>query len=92
MIKPIGHWMHVKRVEESDNKSQGGIILTGDGKRNQSYKVLAVGDEVTIVNVGNEVVTTQFAENIMSVHGQDVMLLEDKNVLAVVVDDVEKSI
>lgn len=87
MIQPQGEYIVIQRIQH-DNVSEGGIIMAGEsGKQNDSYKVLAVGDEVTKFAVGNEIMLSKYGESKLYLKGKEISFALEKDVFAVVLDD-----
>jgi chaperonin GroES len=93
-IKPLGDRIVIQRFE-ADEKSSGGILLP-DSARNkpQKGKVLAVGPGHMVkdgtrrplqLKEGDVVLFTNWAgDEFKQIHGNDVLLMREEDVLAVV--------
>ena len=93
-IQPLGDRLVIKRVEASD-KSKGGIILPDSAKQKpQRGKVEAVGPGRLLgdgkrqplqVKIGDTVLFTKWAgDEFKETHGENILLLRESDVLAVV--------
>ena len=93
-IQPLGYRLVIKRVEASD-KSKGGIILPDSAKQKpQRGKVEAVGPGRLLgdgkrqplqVKIGDTVLFTNWAgDEFKETHGENILLLRESDVLAVV--------
>ena len=93
-IQPLGDRLVIKRVEASD-KSKGGIILPDSAKQKpQRGKVEAVGPGRLLgdgkrqplqVKIGDMVLFTNWAgDEFKETHGENILLLRESDVLAVV--------
>lgn len=93
-IQPLGDRLVIKRVEASD-KSKGGIILPDSAKQKpQRGKVEAVGPGRLLgdgkrqplqVKIGDTVLFTNLAgDEFKETHGENILLLRESDVLAVV--------
>ena len=93
-IRPLGDRLVIKRVEASD-KSKGGIILPDSAKQKpQRGKVEAVGPGRLLgdgkrqplqVKIGDTVLFTNWAgDEFKETHGENILLLRESDVLAVV--------
>lgn len=91
MIKPLRNYIVVRR-EEAQTTSQGGIILTESAQDIPTQgEVIAVGPGVLEngervpmdVKVGDVVMFTQFAGKDLEVDGQQVSLMLDTDVFAI---------
>ncbi|MBJ7304150.1 MAG: co-chaperone GroES [Gemmataceae bacterium] len=93
-IQPLGDRLVIKRVEASD-KSKGGIILPDSAKQKpQRGKVEAVGPGRLLgdgkrqplqVKIGDTVLFTNWAgDEFKETHGENILLLRESDVLAVV--------
>lgn len=87
MIRPLGEYVVIKRVE-AESKTQGGIILTSSAQEiPQVAEVLAVGpgtDDVQIlVNVGDRVIFKKYGGTEVEYNGQELIILPYLDILAV---------
>ena len=93
-IQPLGDRLVIIRVEASD-KSKGGIILPDSAKQKpQRGKVEAVGPGRLLgdgkrqplqVKIGDTVLFTNWAgDEFKETHGENILLLRESDVLAVV--------
>ena len=92
-IRPLHDRLIVKRVEEQEQKSAGGIIIPDSAKEKpQEGKVLAVGkgktndDGKTIpldVKAGDRILFGKYSGTDISLDGDDVLILREEEVLAV---------
>lgn len=91
MIKPLRNYIVVRR-EEAQTTSQGGIILTESAQDIPTQgEVIAVGPGILEngervpmdVKVGDVVMFTQFAGKDLEVDGQQVSLMLDTDVFAI---------
>ena len=75
----------VARPLEAETKSAGGILLSEAAKEKpQSAEVLAVGKDVKEVKVGDQIVYAKYGPTEMKIEGQDVVLLKEEDVLAII--------
>ena len=92
-FKPLHDRVVVKRLE-SDEKTSGGIIIPDTAKEKPSEgEVLAVGPgEVTEdgklrpmnVKKGDKILFSKYGGNELSVGGEDLMIMEETDVLAII--------
>ncbi len=87
-IKPLGDRVLIKRLE-AEEKTKSGIVLPGAAKEQpQLAEVLAVGpgtDEVKMeVKKGDQVIFSKYAGNEVKLDGEDLILVSQKDILAVV--------
>lgn len=87
-IKPLGARVVIKKVE-AEEKTASGILLTGAAKEKpQTAEVLAVGpgtdDEKMELKVGDRVIFSQYAGTEVKYEGQEVMIMNQKDILAIV--------
>ena len=91
-IKPLGDRVVIKNVEAEDT-TKSGIILTAAAKEKpQMAEVLAVGPggnvdgkEVTMqVKVGQKVIYSKYAGTEVKIDGQEVIIVRQNDILAVV--------
>ena len=91
-LRPLGGKVLIKRTE-AEEKTRGGIVLPDTAKEKpQKGKVLAVGDGKLLdngkraefqVKVGDTVLFTSYAGTEVKVDGQELMLMEESDVLAI---------
>ena len=91
-IKPLGDRVVIKNVE-AEETTKSGIILTAAAKENpQMAEVLAVGPggmvdgkEVKMqVSVGQKVIYSKYAGTEVKLDGQEVIIVRQNDILAVV--------
>ena len=92
-LRPLGDKILIKRVE-AESKTKSGIVLPDSAKEKPKRgKILAVGtgkrlDNGTVaefsVKVGDEVIFTSYAGTEIKLDGDEVMIMSEDDVLAVV--------
>ena len=87
-IKPLGDRVVIKKLE-AEEKTEGGLILTGTAKEKpQSAEVVAVGpgteDEKMVVKVGDQVVYSQYAGTEVKYAGEEYTILSQRDILATI--------
>ena len=84
MIRPLGDYVVIKRME-AEQKTQGGIILTSASQEvPQVAEVLAVGPEVEVlVNVGDKVVFKKYGGTDIDYNGEELIILPAIDILGV---------
>jgi chaperonin GroES len=92
-LRPLHDRILVKRLEESEAKSQGGIIIPDTAKEKpQQAKVLAVGagritDEGKVqpmdVKVGDQVIFSKYAGTEVKLDGDELLIIREDDVLGV---------
>ena len=92
-LRPLHDNVLVKRTEEEETSS-GGIILSGSAKEKPSQgEVVAVGKgrlnnkgEITplVLKKGDKVLFSKYGGNELSIDGDDLMIMEEHDVLAVI--------
>lgn len=92
-LKPLGDRVVVKIVEQED-KTSGGILLPQTAKEKpQEAEVLAVGPGKMLddgkrsameVREGDRVVFAKYAGTEIKAHGEEVMIISEKDILAIV--------
>ncbi len=85
-IKPLGDRVVIKRVE-AEEKTAGGILLTGQAKEKpQMAEVIAVGpgtDDVKMeVAAGDVVIFSQYAGSNVKYDGEEYIIMSQKDILA----------
>ena len=91
-IRPLGEKVLIKRLE-AETKTSGGIVLPDTAKEKpQKGKVLALGDGKLLddgtragfqVKVGQTVLFTSYAGTEIKVDGEEVMLMDESDILAI---------
>lgn len=92
-LRPLHDRVVIRRAEE-ETKSAGGIVLPGSATEKPARgEVLAVGNgKITDsgdvrpldVKVGDQVIFSQFAGNTVKVEGEELLVLNEGEILAVV--------
>ncbi len=92
-LKPLGDKVVVKRLE-AENKTAGGIVLPDTAKEKpQRGKVVAVGEGRPLdeggtakpgVKKGNEVIFTSYAGTEVTVDDEELLIMSEGDILAVV--------
>ena len=87
-IKPLGTRVVLKRAEAQE-KTQGGIILSGTAKEQpQVAEIVAVGpgtkDEAVELKVGDSVVFSKYAGTEIKYEGEEYIIMKQDDILAVV--------
>ncbi len=87
-IKPLGARVVIKRIE-AEEKTASGILLTGAAKEKpQIAEVLAVGpgteDEKMELSVGDKVIFSQYAGTDVKYEGEEVSIMSQRDILAIV--------
>jgi chaperonin GroES len=93
-IRPLHDRLIVKRIEEGEQKSAGGIIIPDSAKEKpQEGKVLAVGkgktndDGKTIpldVKAGDRILFGKYSGSEIKVDGEECLILREDEVLGVI--------
>ena len=92
-IKPLADRVVIKLVEEEEETTKGGLILSGSAKEKpQVAEVLAVGpggnvdgkEIEMIVKVGDKVLTSKYAGTEVKVDGEECTIVRQSDILAVV--------
>lgn len=92
-LKPLGEKILVKRLE-AEEKTKGGIVLPDSAKEKPKRgKVVAVGSGKLLedgkrtelqVKVGDEVIFTSYAGTEVKLDGQEFLIMDQADVLAIV--------
>ena len=88
MLKPLFDRVVIKNIE-TEEVTKGGILLTSSAKEKpQMAEVIAVGpgakDVEMVVKVGDKVVYTKYAGTEVKLDGQEVIVIKQGDILAVV--------
>ena len=89
-VKPLGDRVLIKRLE-AEEKTKSGIVLPGSAQEKpQMAQVVAVGpgtEEVRMeVKEGDKVIFSKYAGNEIKVDGEDLILMSQKDILAIVIE------
>lgn len=80
MIKPMKNWILVK-VEKATEKA--GIVLPDTAQREEEVvEVLAIGEEVENVSVGNRVVAIPASGHSIPINGVESVFIKESDVIA----------
>jgi chaperonin GroES len=92
-LRPLGDKILVKRVE-AESKTKSGIVLPDSAKEKPKRgKILAVGDGKRLdngerapfsVKKGDEVIFTSYAGTEIKLDGEELMIMSEEDILAVV--------
>ena len=87
-IKPLGTRVVIKRIE-AEEKTASGIVLPGSAQEKpQMAEVLAVGpvteDETMELTVGDKVIFSQYAGTDVKYGGEEVSIMNQRDILAIV--------
>jgi chaperonin GroES len=83
-LQPLADRIVAKPIE-AEAKSASGILLPDSAKEKpQSAEVLAIGKDVKEVKVGDQILYAKYGPAEVKVEGEDLMLLKEEDVLAVV--------
>ena len=88
MLKPLFDRVVIRNIE-TEEVTKGGILLTSASKEKpQMAEVIAVGpgakDVEMVVKVGDKVVYTKYAGTEVKLDGQEVIVIKQGDILAVV--------
>jgi chaperonin GroES len=92
-FKPLGTRVLVKRIEENDQKTAGGIFLPDSAKEKpQEAKVLALGtgkneDGETVefsVKVGDKVLISKYGGTEVKVGTDECLILKESDILGII--------
>jgi len=82
-FKPLGERVLVERTE-IENKTASGIIIPDNAKEKpQTAKVVAVGDKVEDVRVGDTVMFEQYRGTELKLEEQEYLILNIENVIGI---------
>jgi chaperonin GroES len=92
-LRPLHDRILVKRLEETEAKSQGGIIIPDTAKEKpQQAKVLAVGagritDDGKVqpmdVKAGDQVIFSKYAGTEVKIDNEDLLIIREDDVLGI---------
>ncbi len=83
-VQPLGMRVLVRPIEQ-EAKTASGLILPDSAKEKpQIGEVVAVGDEVEMVKVGQKILFPKYTGTEIKLDGVDHIIMEDGDLLAVV--------
>ena len=83
-IRPLSDNVVIK-MTEAEEKTVGGIILTGTAKEKPEVaEVVAVGPKAEDVKVGDKVLAKSYAGKEVKFDGETFTILEEEDILAIV--------
>ena len=92
-IKPLGTRVLVKRIEEEEQKSEGGIFLPDTAKEKpQEAEVIALGngknDDGEIVEfsvaVGDKVLISKYGGTEVKIDGDECLIMNESDILGII--------
>ena len=87
-IKPLGSKVVIKEMVAEEKTSSGIVLVASAQEKPQMAEVLAVGpgtDEVKMeVKVGDKVIFSKYAGTEVKFNGDEVMIMDQRDILAVV--------
>lgn len=84
-IKPLAGYV-VLQPKEQDSKTQSGILLTEAAKeKTETMEVVAVGDNVDTIAVGDEVICKSYAGTSIEVDKVQYTVIKAEDILAIMV-------
>jgi len=93
-VRPLADRVVIKRIEEEEEKSPGGIIIPDTAKEKpQKGEVIAVGpgrlDEKgnrmpMEVSVGDKVLFSKYAGTEVKIHGEEYLIMREDDILAII--------
>lgn len=91
-IKPLGERVLVKRLEEAEEKSEGGIIIPDAHKEKpQEAEVIALGVGKTskgkelnfTVSVGDKVLISKYGGTEVKIDGEEHLIMNESDILGI---------
>ena len=83
-LQPLADRIVAKSLE-AETQSPSGLYIPDSAKEKpQMGEVLAVGKEVKEVKLGDRILYTKYGPNEVKIDGQELLLLKEEDVLAVV--------
>lgn len=93
-IRPLGSRVLVKRIEDGEQKSEGGIFLPDSAKEKpQDAEVLALGtggkdedgkDIEFTVKVGDKVLISKYGGTDVKINGEECLILNEMDILGII--------
>lgn len=85
-IQPIGKWIALEVIVE-EIMSESGLLLTGNDKKNLSYKkgkIIKPGTEVNVIKEGDSIYYSPHNSFSMFIESKEVTFIQERDVLVVV--------
>jgi chaperonin GroES len=93
-IRPLGMRVLVKRIEDEEQKSEGGIFLPDSAKEKpQDAEIIALGtggkdedgkDIEFTVKVGNKVLISKYGGTDVKINGEECLILNEMDILGII--------
>jgi len=93
-IRPLGMRVLVKRIEDEEQKSEGGIFLPDSAKEKpQDAEIIAVGtggkdeagkDIEFTVKVGDKVLISKYGGTDVKINGEECLILNEMDILGII--------
>lgn len=84
MIKPLSKRVVLQQVKEEEKKV-GGLLLPNNAKTAENVaKVVAVSDDITVIQVNDTVVFEQFEGLSIEHNGETFIIIKEEHVVAVI--------
>lgn len=84
MIRPLKDRIVVKPLEQ-ELITKGGLLLVQDEKPIQG-EIIAIGDKVTALKVGDKVMYGKYGGQEIIVEGQQLLILQEQDVMGTLTD------
>lgn len=82
-FKPLGERVLVERTEV-ENKTASGIIIPDNAKEKpQTAKVVAIGNKIEDLKVGDTIVFEQYRGSEIKLDGRDYLILNLENIMGI---------
>ena len=82
-FKPLGDRLLVERIEEVSTTASGIIIPDNAKEKPSQGKVIAVGNEVDDVNVGDVIVFGKYAGSEITIQGKEYLIMDLSDALGI---------
>lgn len=83
-LHPLGERLVARPLEAQDKTASGFYVPDSAKEKPQMAEVIAVGKEVKEVKAGDTVVYSQYKPDTIKVNDQELMIMKEEDVLAVV--------
>jgi co-chaperonin GroES (HSP10) len=85
-MKPLKNNVLIAQLKK-ERKTDFGLVLTTDQGTSEFGKIMAIGDEVKYVEVGQWVVPDWSKGKVVTVDGTQCVVMEEDNILGIVEDE-----
>lgn len=83
-FQPLGNRVLVERVEDAQTTASGIIIPDNAKEKPSQGKIVAVGDDVEAISVGDTVVFGKYSGNDITLDGTDYLIMDADDIFGII--------